>query len=87
MSWLEGQDDLTKECREKFWPTFALDCLFWLPTQAVNFALVPPPLRVVFIGVACFFWLNILCVVKNIESYLAPKEGSLASPEPALAVD
>ena len=35
-----------------------------------NFAFVSPARRVVFLGAAMFAWLNILCVAKNIESYM-----------------
>ncbi len=70
-SWLEGKThDVTAECRRKFWPTYFLDCLFWVPVQAVNFWLVPPTFRVLFLGVAGFVWLNVLCIIKNIENYV-----------------
>ena len=74
MSWLEGKDDVLAECRLKFWPAYAADCVFWIPVQAANFMLVPPAYRVSFIGVMAFVWLNILCVIKNVESYLETDE-------------
>ena len=70
MSWLEGKDDVLAECRLKFSAAFAADCVFWIPVQAANFALVPPAYRLPFLGVMAFVWLNILCVIKNFESYL-----------------
>ncbi len=33
MSYLEGKDDVSEECKKKFLPTYALDCLFWIPVQ------------------------------------------------------
>ena len=70
MSALEGKDDVLAEGRLKFPAAFAADCVFWIPVQAANFMLVPPTHRVTFIGVMAFVWLNILCVIKNVESYL-----------------
>ena len=40
-------------------------CMFWMPAQAINFALVPPTLRVVYIGTCSFLWVNILCILKR----------------------
>lgn len=65
MSLMEGQQDLTEECQKKFVPTFARSCLFWLPAQTVNFLLIPPQFRVVYMGCASFLWVNILCYVKR----------------------
>ncbi len=36
-----------------------------MPAQAVNFKLVPNSLRVVYIGVCSFLWVNILCILKR----------------------
>ncbi len=80
MSWLEGKADVAAECREKFAATFALDCLFWIPVQAVNFGMVSPKYRVPFIGAMAFVWLNILCIVKNFESYVQVEGEHVDSP-------
>lgn len=37
MAMLESHADHFAELKEKFWPTFAIDCAFWLPVQALNF--------------------------------------------------
>jgi len=66
MAWMEGQKSLTEECRTKFMPTFAADCCFWLPVQWFNFQFISPDLRVVFIGVTTFIWLNVLCFIKSV---------------------
>lgn len=65
MSIMEMQEDPLEECRNKFLPTFARSCLFWLPAQTVNFLLVPPALRVTYIGTCSLIWANILCFVKR----------------------
>ena len=41
MSWCQGQSDITKELREKFWVTYAASCCWFLPAQAINFKFVP----------------------------------------------
>ena len=69
MNVLERNGDVLAEAKKKFWYTFAIDCTFWIPVQAMNFLFVSPTFRVLYLGIASFAWLNILCVVKNIESY------------------
>ena len=41
--------------------------MFWMPAQALNFALVPQTMRVVYIGTCSFLWVNILCILKREE--------------------
>lgn len=41
--------------------------MFWMPAQALNFALVPQTMRVVYIGSCSFLWVNILCILKREE--------------------
>lgn len=65
MSLMEMQKHPFDECQKKFVPTFARSCLFWLPAQTINFLLIPPQFRVVYMGVASFLWVNILCYVKR----------------------
>ncbi|XP_075224727.1 mpv17-like protein isoform X2 [Lycorma delicatula] len=67
MSLMERKEDLLEECREKFIPTFKTSCGFWLPAQTINFLLVPPPARVVYVGTCSFIWINILCILKREE--------------------
>lgn len=40
-------------------------CMYWLPVQFLNFLLIPPALRVTFVSIAAFCWVNILCYLKN----------------------
>jgi len=67
MAALEGYrgSGLFEELREKGAKTFAMDCCFWIPNTAVNFLFVPAWLRVTFVSVSSFFWLNILCWIKS----------------------
>jgi len=67
MAALEGKkgEELTKELKEKGAKTFLLDCCYWLPIQYLNFKFVPAWLRVTYIGVTTFLWLNILCYIKS----------------------
>ncbi|XP_043271255.1 mpv17-like protein isoform X2 [Venturia canescens] len=66
MSCLEGRKDITRECRMKFVKTFQTSCLYWIPVQFVNFLLIPPALRVLYVSVAAFCWVNILCYLKRL---------------------
>merc|ERR1711983_761626 len=65
MSLMEGRPDIFQELREKFVDTFKFSCAWWMPAQAVNFTFCPNQYRVVFIGVASFVWVNILCCIKR----------------------
>ncbi|TRY74876.1 hypothetical protein TCAL_07134 [Tigriopus californicus] len=69
LSLLEGQEDVLAEVKKKYLPTFVLESLFWIPAQAVNFALIPARFRVIFLSIISFTWLNILCIIKSIEEY------------------
>jgi hypothetical protein len=66
MNAMEGKADWLEECKHKFWKTFGADCCFWLPVQALNFIYIPADLRVAFIAVATFVWLNVLCWFKSL---------------------
>jgi Mpv17-like protein len=65
MSLMEGKEDVFSELKQKFVPTFAANCCFWLPTQAMNFTFIPPQFRVIYIGVCTLAWVNILCYFKR----------------------
>ncbi|EDW79444.2 uncharacterized protein Dwil_GK20482 [Drosophila willistoni] len=65
MSIMEGSDDIFLELREKFMPTFVRSCIFWLPAQALNFSLVAPRFRVIYMGVCGLIWVNIMCWIKR----------------------
>ncbi|XP_057654891.1 mpv17-like protein isoform X2 [Diorhabda carinulata] len=65
MSIMDGKKDIFEECRQKFIPTYKTSCLFWIPAQLMNFILVPPIYRVIYIGTCSFVWINILCYLKR----------------------
>lgn len=65
MSLMEMRERPLEECRKKFLPTFERSCLFWLPAQTINFLLIPPHMRIVYMGCASFCWVNILCYIKR----------------------
>ena len=66
MNAMEGKSDWLEECKQKFCKTFGADCLYWLPIQAINFVYVPSDLRVAFIAVTTFIWMNVLCWFKSL---------------------
>jgi len=67
MAAMEGYKgrEMFDELRQKGLKTFALDCLFWIPNTAFNFMFVPAWLRVAFVSVSSFIWLNALCWIKS----------------------
>ncbi|KAL3275781.1 hypothetical protein HHI36_020526 [Cryptolaemus montrouzieri] len=67
MSIMENKTNLLEECKQKFLPTFKNSCMFWLPAQTMNFLVVPPAFRVVYVGTCSFAWVNILCWIKRQE--------------------
>lgn len=67
MSIMERKDDILYECKHKLVPTFQSSCLVWIPAQAINFLLVPPKFRVVYVACVAFVWANILCILKRKE--------------------
>ncbi|XP_076623484.1 PXMP2/4 family protein 4-like [Colletes latitarsis] len=66
MSIMESKSDIFGECKVKFLQTFKTSCMYWLPVQFLNFLLIPPTLRVSFVSVAAFCWVNILCYLKSV---------------------
>ena len=62
-NWKQAQNEVIV----KFPPVYLADCAFWIPVQAVNFAYVPPTLRVLYIGVMSFIWLNFLCFARDFK--------------------
>lgn len=51
----------TKGILFKYWS-------IWLPAQTINFAMVPPHLRVVFVACVSFFWICLLSTVSSSET-------------------
>lgn len=71
LSALEGKTDswkgLVQECQVKLWATLKARYCFMLPAQLLNFALVPPHHRVIYVGCTTYVWLNVLCIYKRLD--------------------
>lgn len=65
MAIMEGQEDKFKELKHKYFPTFIRSCFFWMPAQAINFLFIPSNIRVIYVGMCSFVWINILCWIKR----------------------
>ncbi|XP_006824692.1 mpv17-like protein [Saccoglossus kowalevskii] len=65
MSIVERQKNIFSEVRLKFWPTYSIGFAFWATAQAVNFHVVPPKYRVVYVSIVAFVWANIICHMKQ----------------------
>lgn len=73
---MEEAVDPFAELREKFVPTFIRSCMFWLPATTMNFMLVSPKFRVIYVGTCALIWVNILCWIKrqNITEQIEDKK-------------
>lgn len=61
----KSMPEIKEELRLKYIPTYITATLFWPAAQAVNFALVPPVYRILYISGASFVWLVFLSYIKN----------------------
>ena len=57
--------EIKEEIRLKYVPTYVTSALFWPAAQIVNFAVVPPNFRILYISSASFVWLIFLSYIKN----------------------
>merc|ERR1739844_175015 len=67
MSIMERKKDIFEESRVKLETTMKMRYCFMLPAAAINFALIPPSMRVAWQGITTFFWVNILCYLKRLQ--------------------
>ncbi|XP_061677238.1 mpv17-like protein isoform X2 [Syngnathoides biaculeatus] len=65
LSLLENNDDLLADWKEKFWPSYKTGVVFWSTMQAVNFSLVPPVARTVFLGGVALVFTIYLCHLRE----------------------
>ncbi|XP_056398805.1 mpv17-like protein [Hyla sarda] len=65
LSLLEGDEDIFKNLKEKFWPTYKTGILCWSVFQTINFSIIPPVIRTAYIGVCAFLWTTFLCYIRN----------------------
>ncbi|KAF2359844.1 Mpv17/PMP22 [Trinorchestia longiramus] len=67
MSAMERKEDLLAEWKAKLIPTFITASCFWVPANFLNFKVLPPHMRVVFVGGCQIIWVSILCWFKKQE--------------------
>ncbi|XP_051574973.1 mpv17-like protein [Myxocyprinus asiaticus] len=61
LSTLEGAEDPLEDWRNKFWTSYKTGVVYWTTMQAVNFSLVPPVARTVYVGGVALAWTVFLC--------------------------
>lgn len=64
---------LTQNLLIKYWA-------IWGPAQTINFLVVPPHLRVVFVALVSFFWVYLFSMISSHGIETAPSEAGEASP-------
>ncbi|XP_053742918.1 mpv17-like protein [Synchiropus splendidus] len=65
LSVLEHKEDVLEVWRQKFWTSYKTGVVFWSTMQAVNFSLVPPVARTVFLGGVALIFTIYLCHVRQ----------------------
>nr|XP_055067564.1 mpv17-like protein [Misgurnus anguillicaudatus]XP_055067565.1 mpv17-like protein [Misgurnus anguillicaudatus] len=65
LSTLEGAEDPFKDWRNKFWTSYKTGVVYWSTMQAVNFSLVPPVARTVYVGGVALVWTVFLCHIRQ----------------------
>ncbi|KAJ8354875.1 hypothetical protein SKAU_G00224420 [Synaphobranchus kaupii] len=65
LSVLEGTQDPFEDWRDKFWTSYKTGVVYWSTMQAVNFSLVPPVARTVFVGGIALVWTIFLCHLRQ----------------------
>ncbi|XP_041799323.1 mpv17-like protein [Chelmon rostratus] len=65
LSLLENKADPLEDWRQKFWTSYKTGVVFWSTMQAVNFALVPPVARTVFLGGIALAFTIYLCHLRQ----------------------
>ncbi|XP_048009285.1 mpv17-like protein isoform X2 [Megalobrama amblycephala] len=68
LSTLEGAEDPLEDWRNKFWTSYKTGLVYWSTMQAVNFSLIPPVARTVFVGGVALGWTVFLCHFKQQKS-------------------
>ncbi|XP_014677709.1 PREDICTED: mpv17-like protein 2 [Priapulus caudatus] len=75
---LEGKSvaDVKKEIKQKYLTTYLVSWLFWAPAQLLNFYLLPPHFRTVYVGSVALIWTTFLSFVKHADgTKLSDAEG------------
>lgn len=69
LSLLEHKDDPFEDWRQKFWTSYKIGVVFWSTMQGVNFALVPPVARTVFLGGIALVFTIFLCHLRQQQDH------------------
>jgi len=85
MSLLEGKGvgEAANRISHAYVPTLLRNWVVYIPTQVINFALVPSHLRFVFVGVVSLFWNTYLSSVNSRERRLYDVEHGVGNPTEA----
>ncbi|KAK7886050.1 hypothetical protein WMY93_025671 [Mugilogobius chulae] len=65
LSFLENKEDPFEDWRQKFWTSYKAGVVYWSTMQAINFSLVPPVARTVFLGGIALTFTIFLCHMKR----------------------
>ncbi|XP_071394627.1 mpv17-like protein [Centroberyx affinis] len=76
LSVLENKEDPLEDWQQKFWPSYKTGVVYWSTMQAVNFALVPPVARTVFVGGIALVWTVFLCHFRQQGGHSSPGPSS-----------
>ncbi|XP_060937950.1 mpv17-like protein [Limanda limanda] len=68
LSLLEKKEDPLEDWRHKFWTSYKAGVIYWSTMQAVNFSLVPPVARTVFLGGIALTFTIFLCHLRQKDS-------------------
>ncbi|XP_076010929.1 mpv17-like protein [Genypterus blacodes] len=72
LSVLEKKEDMLEDWRQKFWTSYKTGVVYWSTMQAVNFAMVPPVARTVFVGGIALVWTVFLCHFRQQGDHTKP---------------
>ncbi|XP_058536316.1 mpv17-like protein isoform X1 [Ochotona princeps] len=61
MSFLQGDDDIFLDLKQKFWNTYKTGLMYWPFVQLTNFGLIPVHWRTAYTGLCGFLWATFLC--------------------------
>ncbi|XP_040829849.1 mpv17-like protein isoform X2 [Ochotona curzoniae] len=61
MSFLQGDEDIFLDLKQKFWNTYKTGLMYWPFVQLTNFGLIPVHWRTAYTGLCGFLWATFLC--------------------------
>jgi len=78
-----GVGEAANRISHAYVPTLLRNWAVYIPTQVINFAIIPPHLRFVFVGVVSLFWNTYLSSVNARERRLYDVEHGIGNPTEA----